>query len=150
MAGAVGTVALNIATYADMAIRGRAPSRVPARVASALAQRAGLNLASDDQDSADKTAQHRRSALGALLGYLTGVGVGVAYGLVQPRLRDVPPLLAGIGVGMTAMAASDISAVVTGVTDPTTWSRLDWGLDLGFHAIYGLATAITYDTVAEM
>ena len=29
VAGAMGTVALNIATYADMAIRGRPPSSAP-------------------------------------------------------------------------------------------------------------------------
>ena len=35
-AGAVGTVALNVTTYADMAIRGRPPSSVPAEVAGKL------------------------------------------------------------------------------------------------------------------
>jgi hypothetical protein len=43
-AGATGTVARDVATYADMAIRGRASSDTPAKVASTPAQSAGLTL----------------------------------------------------------------------------------------------------------
>jgi hypothetical protein len=43
-AGAVGAAALNIATYADMAIRGRAPSSLPADLAGALADKLGVDL----------------------------------------------------------------------------------------------------------
>ena len=45
VAGAAGTVALNVATYADMSLRGRASSSVPAKTAGKIAARAGVDLA---------------------------------------------------------------------------------------------------------
>jgi hypothetical protein len=43
-AGAAGTTALNIATYLDIAIRGRASSEVPEKVAGTLTQAVGIPL----------------------------------------------------------------------------------------------------------
>jgi hypothetical protein len=40
------------------------------------------------------------------MGYVTGVGVGMAYGLVRPYIRDVPLVLAGIGVGTTLIVCN--------------------------------------------
>ena len=48
-AGAVGTAALNAATYTDMAVRARPPSSVPAEVAGKLAEKAGVDLGSDEE-----------------------------------------------------------------------------------------------------
>lgn len=42
-------MALNAATYADMAVRGRLSSGVPAHVAARLAQKTGVDLSGDDQ-----------------------------------------------------------------------------------------------------
>ncbi len=42
--GAAGTVGLNIATYLDMAIRGRPASEVPAQTAEKIAMSIGLLL----------------------------------------------------------------------------------------------------------
>ncbi len=42
--GAVGTTALNAATYLDMALRGRPASDVPERATDAVLERAGLEL----------------------------------------------------------------------------------------------------------
>jgi hypothetical protein len=71
LAGAAGTTALNAATYADMALRGRPPSQVPEQVVDRLGLPLGEGAA----------ASNRRQAVAALLGIGVGVGVGAAYGL---------------------------------------------------------------------
>ena len=80
-AGAAGPVALNVATYADMAIRGRPSSSVPAKMVGVLADKAGIPLSAGGEGSDDEKVQNRQSGLGALFGYVTGLGVGTAYGL---------------------------------------------------------------------
>jgi hypothetical protein len=47
-AGAVGTVALNIATYVDMTVRARAASEVPAKLVGVVADKVGIDLASGE------------------------------------------------------------------------------------------------------
>ncbi len=145
-AGAVGTVALNATTYADMALRGRPPSSVPAQMAGQLAQKAGIGLSGEGSDG--NMAQNRRSGLGALMGYATGLGVGTAYGLVRPLLGDVSVPRASVVLGLAAMAGSDAPATVLGVTDPSTWGFNSWASDIVPHLAYGLATAIAYDAFA--
>ncbi len=145
-AGAVGTVALNATTYADMALRGRPPSSVPAQVAGQLTGKAGIDLSGEGSD--DNTAQNRRSGLGALMGYATGLGVGTAYGLVRPLLGDVSKPLAGVGLGLAAMAGSDVPATALGITDPREWGLNSWASDIIPHLAYGLTTAIAYDAFA--
>ena len=99
VAGAAGTVALNVATYADMAIRGRPASGVPSQMAGILAERAGIDLSGGRGEAAKEQAEHRKSGAGALLGYGSGLGVGAAYGLLSPLLRWLPPSLRGAPSG---------------------------------------------------
>ena len=142
-AGAVGTVALNATTYADMVVRARPPSSVPSEVAGELAGKAGIDLSGSDGDA---TAENRKSGLGALLGIGTGVGVGTAYGLVRPHLgRSVSIPSAAVALGLAAMAGSDVPAASLGVTDPTQWGANAWVSDLVPHLAYGLATAAAYE-----
>src|SRR5947209_14595669 len=68
VAGAMGTAALNIATYADMAIRGRPSSNAPAKMVSTLANTLHLPLSAQGDNDNDQVAQNRESGLGALLG----------------------------------------------------------------------------------
>jgi hypothetical protein len=93
-AGAVGMVALNAATYADMAVRARPSSSLPAQVAGRLAFSESVELGSEN------TAQNRSSGLGALSWYAVGPGVGTTYKLIQPRLgacrRHVPGSWSGL------------------------------------------------------
>jgi hypothetical protein len=146
-AGAVGTVALNAATYADMTIRGRPASTTPAQVAGALADRAGLDLSAGQGEAAKEQTENRKSGLGALFGYGTGVGVGAAYGLLAPLLRwFLPGPLRGIAVGLAAMAATDTPVARLGVSDPATWGPADWTADLLPHLVYGLVTVAAYET----
>ncbi len=148
-AGAAGTVALNVATYVDMVVRGRPSSEVPTKVAGALTQRLGISLAGEGADASDDEAKNRRTAIGSLMGYVTGIGIGALYGTLRPHLGRVSPLLAGVAVGLAAMAASDTPAVTTGATDVKTWGASGWISDLLPHLAYGLVTALTLEAFAE-
>ncbi len=139
-AGAVGTVALNIATYVDMAVRARP---------GVIADKAGIDLATGTGDDAKEEEKNRESGLGALLGYVSGLGVASLYGAVRPHLRWLPVPVAGVLLGLAAMAASDVPIGMSGVSDPSTWAPEDWAADLIPHLIYGLVTAIAYDAFAE-
>jgi drug/metabolite transporter (DMT)-like permease len=145
-AGAVGTVALNGTTYADMVIRARPSSSVPAQVASELAGKVGIVLSGEGSD--DETAQSRKSGLGALLGIATGLGVGAAYGLARPHLDGVSVPRAAVVLGLMAMAGSDVPSAAMGVTDPTTWGLNAWLSDLIPHLAYGVTTAVAYKAFA--
>lgn len=142
-AGAVGTVALNATTYADMVLRGRPASSVPSQVVERLAEKAGADLSGDDE-----ATQNRKSGLGALSGYAVGLGVGAAYGLVRPLLGDVSAPRAGVVLGLAAMAGSDVPAAALGVTNPMEWGASSWVSDLAPHLAYGLAAAVAHEVFA--
>ncbi len=143
VAGAVGTVALNVATYTDIAVRGRGASNVPSTMVKNLAEAAGVGaLASDDE-----TTANRRGGISALLGYAEGLGIGVAYGLLRPTLRGVPMLLTAVATGAAAMALSDGMIAKSGASDPRTWGSADWAADTIPHIVYGLALAISFDAL---
>ncbi len=148
-AGAVGTVALDMATYADMLLRGRPSSGTPAKLAGVLADKVGVDLATGEGDEAKEKEESRQSGLGALLGYVTGLGVAAVYGVLRPHMRGIPWPVAGVALGLAAMAASDVPIGVSGVSDPSTWAPEDWGADLIPHLIYGLVTAVAYDSFTQ-
>ncbi len=149
LAGAMGTVALNIATYADMAIRSRASSEAPSKLASTLARKVHLPLSEQGVGADNKTAQNRASGLGALFGYLNGLGMGVIYGLLRSQCEEVSLPLAGALVGLGAMAASDLPLVQLKVSDPRTWKAADWLADLIPHLIYGCVTVAVYEDLLD-
>ncbi len=150
IAGATGTVALNLASYLDMLIRGRAASHMPARVAGRIADQVGVPLDFDDAASTDRAAErNRQEALGALLGMANGMGIGVAYGLLRLVLPQPPKWLAAVLLGGVAMTASDYPATRLGLTDPRNWSGTAWASDVVPHLAYGLATAVTFETVSN-
>ena len=146
-AGAVGTIALDASTYLDMVVRARPASSMPAEAAGVVAERAGVELAADGNES--EQAANRKSGLGALFGYGIGVGLGALYGLLRPAAAGVPKAAAGAGLGLAAMAASDLPATALGLTDPRGWDRSAWAADLLPHLAYGLATALAFDALAD-
>jgi hypothetical protein len=136
IAGAVGTMALDAATYADMLLRGRPASQLPEEAAAQLAKRAGLDLQGDDD-----RIRARREGLATLLGYATGAAVGVAGAIV---LGDRPRrglLRQGLALGASAMLASMVPMTVQGLTDPREWGLEGWLSDAIPHGAYGLAAA---------
>ncbi|MFG3093394.1 hypothetical protein [Streptomyces sp. NPDC048202] len=139
-AGAAGTTALDAATYADMALRGRGASDVPAQAADKLAEDVGLHVGGTGD-----TRENRLSGLGALSGIGVGVGVGVVVSLAHRVGVRLPWWAGSLVTGVLAMAATDASMTKLGVTDPRTWSAKDWVSDVVPHLVYG---AVTYGVVA--
>jgi len=136
VAGAAGTVALNVATYLDMTVRGRPSSNAPSKMVDTLAKRIGLSSSAQGEGSQDPATQNRESGLGALLGYVNGLGAAIAYGLLRTRLKRVSIPLAGIGVALR-------------VSNPKTWGFAGWAADIIPHLVYGLVTLITYEALSS-
>lgn len=147
-AGAVGTAVLNTLTYLDMAVRGRPASSVPADTAGKMADLAGVTLAAEGDDS-DK-ASARREAIGALLGYAAGLGVGGVYGLLRPGpLRGIPRSVAVVGIAAAATVSTVAPYAALGVSDPRTWPAKSWAADIIPHLCYGWATAKAFDALHQ-
>ncbi len=138
-AGAAGSAALNIVTYGDMLLRGRPSSGAPAQVAGTMAEAAGIHALSSEND--DEKAKNRRSAAGALLGYLSGIGVSMTYSVLINGRGESRLVPTGVALGLAAMVMADVPIVVTGNGDPRTWSTADWLSDLIPHLAYGLTSA---------
>lgn len=151
-AGAAGTVALNMATYLDMALRGRPASEVPAKAAEKIAASVGVPLApggapadAQQRQQQEQQAESRKEGLGALMGYAAGLGVGTVYGLVRPSLGELPLPVSAAALGLAAMAAGDVPLVSLRVTDPRTWGLSGWLADILPHIAYGLVAAMAYE-----
>jgi hypothetical protein len=144
IAGAAGTVALNATTYLDMALRGRPASFVPAQIAERTADSFGLELARAGDHT---THENRAEGVGALMGYASGLGYGVLYGVVTARSRGPSVTVGGLGLMLAAMAGANIPAVALGVTDPSEWGAEGWIADIVPHAVYGLVTAAVHDAI---
>jgi hypothetical protein len=143
LAGLAGTAVINATTYLDMAIRGRPASGMPAEAADRLASRAGVSLGSDED-----TAGARRSALGALSGYVTGITFGVAYAIASPVASRLPWPMSVALVGAGAMAATDAASALLGAADPRAWSAQAWAADAVPHLAYGVGVVVAYDALA--
>ncbi|TMR01197.1 hypothetical protein ETD83_14840 [Actinomadura soli] len=142
-AGAAGTTALNVVGYLDMAVRARPASDTPAETVRRSERLLGITRSGEDRD--DDDVEHRRSAIGALLGVGSGLGVGALYGLAAPKLDGAPLIARGIIAGLTANIGTTAPMVALGVTDPRTWPISSWLSDLAPHLAYGIVTAATWD-----
>jgi hypothetical protein len=143
-AGAAGTTALNAVTYLDMVLRGRAASSTPEESVRRLAAEVGVGVPGDDEQRS-----HRESGAGALLGMVTGVTVGAAYGAARALGWRPSVPVAALVSGLAAVAAASLPMASMGVSDPREWSLPDWLSDLIPHLAYGLTTATTYATMTE-
>ncbi|GLW09936.1 hypothetical protein Misp01_50650 [Microtetraspora sp. NBRC 13810] len=139
VAGAAGTTVLNTITYLDMAVRGRPASVLPEQAAEKIAE--GLHADLGDE----RTAPPRNQGIGALMGLLSGVAVGAAYGLFRHAVREVSLPAAAGGLGAAAAVAGSAPLVGLGLTDPRTWGANGWLTDLVPHLGYGLAAAGAYE-----
>src|SRR4051812_46689789 len=101
-AGAAGTTALNMVTYLDMAVRGRAASDTPERSIERVAGLVGVEVPGDTN-----TRGNRLAGLGALGGLLTGVAVGAGYGGLDAGLRR-----SGVRHGVGARGGPLVAGVV--------------------------------------
>jgi len=137
-AGAAGTTALNAATYADMAIRGRSASSMPETAVEKLAGQTGYSIPGEGEER-----QNRLSGLGALSGIATGATAGVAASMLGPVVRRLPLPVAAVLVGGLAMAGSDVPMTQLGLTDPKSWTSADWLSDALPHLAFGAAAVWT-------
>lgn len=148
VAGASGTMALDIVSYADMALQGRAPSTMPADVIRRIAARAGISSLSAPDEQSSQHVKNRRSALGALSGYAVGLCIGVSYAAAGGAFRRAPLWVKAGLLGALALAAADIPAMKLGATDLRTWGVGGWMSDIVPHVAYGLVTAAAFDAMA--
>ncbi|SDY14908.1 hypothetical protein SAMN05444365_101839 [Micromonospora pattaloongensis] len=142
VAGAVGTLAIDAATYLDMTVRARPPSSTSQQSVAKLAEVTELDLGPEQQ------ASNRRSGLGPLLGYGIGLTTSVAFALLT-KGRRVPLPVAAVLLGAAAMVAANTPLTALGVTNPRRWSRNDWLSDIGPHLAYGLASAATWNRLSS-
>ncbi|MFI9576871.1 hypothetical protein ACIG5D_36030 [Microbispora rosea] len=139
-AGAAGTTVLNAITYLDMAVRARPASSLPEQAAGAVSERLHVGLGEEED------ARNREQGIGPMLGILTGVGVGLAYGLFRHAVRRRVSLpVAATGVGMAAAVAGSAPMTALGLTDPREWGVGGWTADLVPHLGYGLATVAAFE-----
>lgn len=138
-AGAAGTTALSAVTYADMAWRGRPASSTPQQSVEKLAKISGTTIPGEGE-----TRQNRVSGLGSLMGLVTGVAVGGAYGFSRAVGIRPPTWLGALLVGAGAVAGSSTPMTAMGITDPRKWSAASWASDIVPHIAYGVVTAATY------
>jgi hypothetical protein len=85
---------------------------------------------------------NRLVGLGALTGYAAGIGMGLILGLAYAlgwRPRLVVAVLVATAI---ALLGTNGPMTVLGVTDPRTWSAVDWISDLIPHFGYGVVTAL--------
>jgi hypothetical protein len=145
LAGAAGSTALNAVSYLDMAVRARPASRTPEETIRRLADLThlpGLGAADTGEGA------NRRSALGPLLGYLTGMATAVAFAVASSR-RRMPVPMAAVLLGAGAMLTADAPMTALGVTDPRRWDRADWIADVVPHLAYGAVAALTWRALRE-
>jgi hypothetical protein len=139
-AGAAGTTALNVVAYGDMALRGRPASTTPEQTVEKLAGRAHVSVPGDPL-----RRENRVSGLGALTGLGAGVGIGALVGLIRALGYRSHPL---VGTGLITagvLVATNGPMTVLGVTDPRSWSTVDWISDVVPHLAYGAVVKTTMD-----
>ncbi|MEO3747592.1 hypothetical protein [Plantactinospora sp. B5E13] len=141
IAGAVGSVALNVVTYLDMTVRARPASSTPEESAGRLTQALHIGLGPEDR------AANRRSGLGPLLGYATGLFCGAAFTALG--LRRLPTPVAATLFGAGVMATADGFLTALRVTDPRSWSAADWWSDIVPHLAYGVAAVATLHQLSQ-
>ena len=134
-AGAAGTTALNAATYADMAVRGRPASSMPSKAVEKMAHEAGVEIPGEGDER-----ENRVQGLGPLQGIAVGVGVGAAIGFLRGLHIRLPFLADSVVIGAAAMVAADLPMAQMGLTDPKKWSEKDWMSDALPHLAYGAMT----------
>lgn len=143
-AGAAGTTALNTTTYLDMAVRGRGSSSTPEQTVEKMAQSHGTDIPGEGEER-----QNRLSGLGPLTGVASGVGVGLAYGLLDAVHLKPPTWFGALLTGVGAMAATNGTMAAYDVTHPSEWGAQSWISDLVPHLVYGGVLAATYEATRK-
>ncbi|MFE7751131.1 hypothetical protein [Streptomyces sp. NPDC057428] len=139
-AGAAGTTALNIVSYADMAIRGRAASNTPEVTLRRLADRLHLRIPGEGA-----TLENRIAGLAPMTGFAAGLGMGVALALARSAGWHPSRASRYAAASIGALIGTNGPMTVLGVTDPRTWAASDWVSDVVPHLAYAWVTVSVLD-----
>jgi hypothetical protein len=91
------------------------------------------------------TRQNRIQGLGPITGLVAGVGVGVVVGLVRAAGYRSQPLVGTLLTTLGVLVVANGPMTVLGITDPRTWSAVDWASDIVPHLAYGAVVKTTMD-----
>jgi hypothetical protein len=139
-AGAAASTALDAVSYLDMTVRGRPASSTPEDTVRKLAERTGVRIPGEGT-----TRDNRVQALGALMGLAAGVGVGILAGLARASGLRLRPLTGTALTTAGVLVATNGPMTVLGVTDPRSWTMVDWISDLLPHLAYAAVVTTTLD-----
>lgn len=135
-AGAVGTAAMTSAQIAYLKATGGEPSSAPGEVGRRLIE--GV--------AGRRVPRRHRDALNQGVHAVYGTSWGLPFGLVAGSLPGRPPApVSGVALGLTAWGVSLIGLPALNLA-PALWQQSPAALasDLGFHLVYGVATATAY------
>ncbi|SHN02855.1 hypothetical protein [Actinacidiphila paucisporea] len=139
-AGAAGTTALNIVSYADMALRARPASSTPEVSLRKLAAKLHVRIPGEGEE-----LDNRVAGLAPLTGFASGLAMGAVLALARSagwRPSKAPEyVVAAVG----ALIGTNGPMTFLGVTDPRTWSASDWVSDIVPHLAYAAVTTAVLD-----
>ncbi|MFK3979082.1 hypothetical protein ACI2K4_01760 [Micromonospora sp. NPDC050397] len=136
VAGAVATLARELVSSLDVAIRGRPMSETHQRTVGRLADLADVSLGPAEP------AANRRAGLGPLLGFANGVLAVTLFVALTGRRRPPTPV-AGVLVGVGALIIADGPMAALGATNPRRWQAQDWFEDAFPYVAYSIAAMAT-------
>ncbi|MFF4243367.1 hypothetical protein ACFYY2_02700 [Streptomyces sp. NPDC001822] len=139
-AGAAGTTALNIVSYADMAIRGRAASNTPEVTLRRLAEKLHVPIPGEGT-----TLENRIAGLAPMTGFAAGLGMGAALALARAAGWRPSTAAQYTAASIGALIGTNGPMTVLGVTDPRTWGASDWVSDIVPHLAYAWVTVSVLD-----
>jgi uncharacterized membrane protein len=130
-AAVVGTAAMTSAQQWVYGLTGASASEAPAMVGEKILGALGV-----------KVPKERRPALGTAMHVLYGASWGLPFGLVSGRGERAPGVAQGLVFGANVWAMSLVMLPALGVAE-APWRQPLGALaqDLGFHLVYGAATA---------
>jgi uncharacterized membrane protein len=136
-AAAVGTAAMTSAQYWVYGLFGGEASEAPAQVGERILGALGV-----------KVKKEQRPALNTAMHVLYGAGWGLPFGALRGRGDRGPGPVEGLAFGFTVWAANLAELPALGVAKPV-WRQPATAIvrDLGFHLVYGLATAAALEAL---
>ncbi|MFI6761168.1 hypothetical protein ACIBF5_18725 [Micromonospora sp. NPDC050417] len=143
LAGAVGTLARELVSNLDVAVRARPLSDTHQRAVRRLAEVARLSLGPEER------AADRRAGLGPVLGYVNGVLTVALFATVTTWWRPPVPVAAGI-VAIGGMLVADGQLAALKVTNPRRWRAQDWFEDAVPYVAYSLTAAATLNRLETL
>ena len=136
VAGFAGTAAMTVSSTLEAKLRGRAPSSAPARATAKV-----LGIGSFE----DAVAQARFNDL-SHWGY--GTGWGIVRGLLDAA--GLSPRKATAAHGAAIWGTEQVTLPALDVAPPSVfWPKAEIAIDAFHHAVYALATGITYELLSS-